>query len=72
MTTPKSPFRKRKTLDVPIVSWAKWKAAAKASNLRLLTFIVTVCDLAAEQILEEAYDVVKGVENEDEVCNSDE
>jgi uncharacterized protein (DUF1778 family) len=45
--------RQRKTLDVPVQSWNAWKMAAQVSNVSILTFIVTVCDHAAKQVIAE-------------------
>ena len=54
-----------KSISVPILSWQKWRLASRAMDVSLITFIITVCDYAAEQCLEKAKKTMVDVEGED-------
>ena len=60
-----SASRQTKSISVPLISWQRWKLAARSMNVSLITFIVTVCDFAAEQCLKEAEKIVVDAEGND-------
>ena len=45
-------LKQRKTIEVPVSSWAAWGAAARVSGVSRQNFIIAVCNYASKNVME--------------------